>query len=105
MEEPTPSRDHDPLPAVRPGGRPRGQVQGLLWLFSSFPKATFSLPRALPSWPASPRSCTAAGGGVMLRGKPKLVMLHFLGDLRNVLWLNVIERGLWGTKKHHGMWL
>lgn len=55
MEEPAPSRDHDPLPAVRLGGRPREQVQGLLWLFS-FPKATFSLMRALPRWPASPRS-------------------------------------------------
>lgn len=63
MEEPAPSRDHDPLPAVRPGGGPQWQVQRLLWLFS-FLKATISLPRALPGrQPKEQTLRTAAGGG------------------------------------------
>lgn len=60
VEEPAPRRDHHPLPALRPAGCPQGQVQGLLWLFSFFLRVTFSLLRALPSWPASPWSRLAA---------------------------------------------
>lgn len=50
---------------------------------------------------------TAAGGGVMVRGELKLVekCCISLGISGKVSWLYVIERGLWGTKKHHGMWL
>lgn len=103
VEEPAPRRDHHPLPALRLGGCPQGQVQGLLWLFPFFLRVTFSLPRALPSWPASPWSrpcCTTASSGARITGKLKLVEECCISS-----GISVIERGLWGTQKHHSSWL
>lgn len=71
MEEPAPSRDHDPVPAVMPGSCPQGQVQRLLWLFSLL--ATFSLQRALRSQPKEQPRRTADGSGTVVGGKLKLV--------------------------------
>lgn len=83
MEESAPSRDHDPVPAVRQGSCPRGQVQGLLWLFSSSLKATFSLQRALPSHPKEQTCHTTASSGTMVRGKLKLTKKRrFFRDLQ-----------------------
>lgn len=107
MEEPAPGRDHDPLPAVRPGSRPQGRVRGLLWLFFPFAKATLSLPRALPTGQpaqgAEPPRCSRQRA--MLRGKPKLVENRRVssGIPSTVPWLSVVGRGLWSTTKHRGI--
>lgn len=97
MEEPAPRRDHHPLPALRPGGRPQGQVQGLLWLFSFILRVTFSLLRALPQ-PMEQTCCTTASSDGRMTGK--LVEECYISS-----GISVIEHSLWGSQKHHSTWL
>lgn len=96
MEEPAPSRDHLPVPALRPPGRPQGQAQGLWWLFPFFLRVTFSLLRALPSRPTEQTGCTTASSDVRITGKLKLVEERCISS-----GFGGTERGLWGTQKHH----
>lgn len=75
-----------------------------------FPKGYLLPPEGSPPLASQPKEQTrhtAASGGVMVRGKLKLAekCCIFSGISSNVSWLSVIDRGLWGTKKQHGMWL
>ena len=71
------------------------------------PKATTSLPRALPAGRPQAQSPAPQPAAVTSRGEPKLVEKHCIssGVSSSVFWLGVTKRGLWGTKKHHGRWL
>lgn len=54
----------------------------------------------LASQPMEQTCCTTASRGARITGKLKLVEERCISS-----GISVIERGLWGTQKHHSTWL
>lgn len=54
----------------------------------------------LASQPMEQTCCTTASSGARITGKLKLVEECCISS-----GISVIERGLWGTQKHHSSWL